>query len=160
LNAAKNAFFEEALRERSDPALPILCRALSEVPMREADSSEIAEIQICYQNADFRAAFSTLAAYLKRHGLTSEPVYEIDRRQFRFWREIRKITQRELAASLRVTPSAICQLERRSGYLKYPKLLVAADCFSVSPREIIIVQSAASPVADVTRLDRAQRRTG
>lgn len=153
--------FESVASEHGDLALPLLCRSIAAIPTRDGEDSEIGRIQRAFHAGEFHVAFSLLADYLDLHGLTAEPVYEIDRRQFRHQRDLQNIKQRDLAMALGVTSNAITQLERRGGYLKLPKLLVAADFFGVSPRAILIVQTDIPPPGrDVARLDKARRKGG
>lgn len=148
--------FDDACEAYGDPSLALLCRDLGEAPPLRAESSEIAALQSLYRQADYEGAFAALANFLERHGLSADPVYAIDRQQFRFHRKRCRLKQREVAAALNVTANAITQLETRNGYLRFPKLLIAADCFAISPRKIIIVQATRSPGAAVARLDQTR----
>jgi DNA-binding transcriptional regulator YiaG len=115
----------------------LLCREIHGAPRVERTASPLARVQQHFQAEEPYAAIELLESVLQNIPLGARQPFDVDRERFAGIRELRRVTQQQLACWLGVTAAAISHFEARGGRLRLAHLLLAAEWFDVDASQFV-----------------------
>ena len=149
--------FDPAGLDYGDLQLYLCCRDLAASRGHSDPDSILARVQTAFKGGHFPDAIVLLKRHLAIAGISPEQD-DVDHKRFASLRRLRELTQAEMARSLGLSPSTICNFENGSGTLSFVSVLLAADRLGVSADQLFPGSAMRMAAADALPKTSAQKR--